>query len=394
VLAYVHFPYCLKKCPYCDFASYAKPRLDIDHAGYADAVIAELALRAPPKDGFEAELTSVFFGGGTPSLWDASELGRVLAQVKGAFRAVARDLEVTVECNPTSLDEAHASALLEQGVNRLSVGVQSLDASRLGFLGRLHDAEGGLSALVAARRGGFERVSADLIFGVQGGEPETPAHAAAEVDRVASMGITHVSAYGLTIEPGTQFGELSRKGRLPIATDDTIVESFFAIEDALAQHGLSHYEISNYAKPGEEARHNLGYWQGVDYVGLGCSAVGTLTQPALDAGGPKHAVRYKNHPDPGRYTRGALAGALALSETETLDAEALLRERIMLGLRLRVGIDLEQAGRDLGVLALTSERSTTIDRLVERGQIERVGERIAVTPGARALTDGIAAQLF
>lgn len=388
---YVHFPWCLKKCPYCDFVSFAKDRADIDHAGYADAVLAEIALRRAALEG--RPLKSVFFGGGTPSLWAPGELGRVLGAIlEASGSAPGRDdVEITVECNPTSLDEERARAFRDQGVNRLSVGVQGLDPERLRFLGRLHDADGGLASVEAALRSGMPRVSADLIYGVAtGAEAPSPTEAAAEVDRVAATGVTHVSAYSLTIEPGTQFGELARKGRLPIAPDDAVAEAFFAIEGMLEARGLAHYEISNYARPGDEARHNLGYWRGTDYLGLGCAAFGTIS----DAAG--HAVRYRNLPDPGRYAKAALAGEVAkLSESEeALDPETRLRERIMLGLRLRDGFDLEGSARELGVAAWTPERRRAADRLVARGDLTIEGGHLRLPTRARVYADGITAALF
>jgi oxygen-independent coproporphyrinogen-3 oxidase len=387
---YIHFPWCLKKCPYCDFVSFAKDRADIDHAGYADAVLAELALRRHELAG--RPLRSVFFGGGTPSLWSPSELGRVLRAVLEASGGESQgDVEITVECNPTSLDEDRARALRDVGVNRLSVGVQGLDPARLKFLGRLHDADGGLASVEAALRSGMPRVSADLIYGVAiGAEAPSAVESAAEVDRVAATGVTHVSAYSLTIEPGTQFGELARKGRLPIAPDDAVAEAFFAIEAKLEARGLAHYEISNYARPGEEARHNLGYWRGTDYLGLGCAAYGTIGNAT------GHAVRYRNVPDPTRYAAAARSGALAaiVESEEALDPETRLRERIMLGLRLRDGFDLEGAARELGIPAWTDDRRRAADRLIARGDLTVDDGHLRLPARARVYADGITAALF
>ncbi|KYF54629.1 coproporphyrinogen III oxidase, partial [Sorangium cellulosum] len=324
ITAYVHFPWCLKKCPYCDFVSFAKAREAIDHRGYADAVLAELRRRADALG--ERELRSVFFGGGTPSLWEPDEMGRVLAAITAAAGRLSPDLEVTVECNPTSLDEQRARAFRAIGVNRLSVGVQGLDAERLRFLGRLHDPDGGLGALAAALRSGMPRVSGDLIYGVAVGTAEQTREqgaeqAAAEARAVAATGVSHISAYSLTIEPGTSFGELARRGRLPLAADDGVADAFFAIDEALEAEGLAHYEVSNYAKPGHEARHNLGYWQGVDYVGLGCAAYGTVSRPdprwglrsaSAEDRGEAFAVRYRNVVSPERYMAAMAEGGEAI----------------------------------------------------------------------------------
>lgn len=391
ITAYVHFPWCLRKCPYCDFVSFAKAREAIEHRAYADAVLAELT-RWTPELG-RRELRSVFFGGGTPSLWAPGELGRVLSAVIAAAGRAAPDLEVTVECNPSSLDEERARALLEVGVNRLSVGVQGLDEARLHFLGRLHEPEGGLAALRAAIRAGVPRVSGDLIYGVASGAAERPREQAAEeaaneARAVARTGVGHVSAYSLTIEQGTQFGELARRGRLPLADDDGVADSFLAVEAALGAEGFLHYEVSNYARPGEEARHNLGYWTGLDYIGLGCAAVGTVRS----AGGA--AVRYRNLRSPDRYMAAALAGGDTADSKEPLDAETRLRERIMLGLRLRAGLDLERAAAELEIPAWTDARRRAADRLIRAGRLEIQGGRLTIPRTAWLLADGIAAELF
>ncbi len=385
-LAYVHFPYCLRKCPYCDFTSYKAEPTEIPHAKYADAVIRELDGHAERLRG--RRLATVFFGGGTPSLWEPEELGRVLAAIREAFGSEARELEITAECNPTSLDEGRASRLLRVGVNRLSIGVQSLDDDRLRFLGRLHDAQGGPAAIASAQRAGFARVSGDLIFGVEGGKQQSAEDARDEVARVADTGVGHVSAYGLTIEPNTQFGALAKRGKLPIAPDERLADSFLAVEAELGARGFEHYETSNYARPGQRARHNVGYWQGLDYVGLGCGAVGTLAGPDL------HAVRTKNTTDPERYMARALGGEDPVGSTESLDPETRMRERIMLGLRLADGIDLEEAGRSLGVPPLPPERARALEGLVKRRMVEVDGARVRVAAGARLFADGVAAELF
>lgn len=402
---YVHFPWCLKKCPYCDFVSYAEQPQQIEHERYANAVIAELERRAESLA--DRRLETVFFGGGTPSLWATSELGRVLDAIVRTATTVAPNLEVTAECNPTSLDGDKARALVDVGVNRLSIGVQGTDRERLEFLGRLHDPSGGLRAVEAAVKAGVPRVSADLIYGVAvpkegasarylAGTPtreQSPEEAAAEARRVAETGVTHVSAYSLTIEAGTRFGELARRDKLPIANEDVVTDSFFAIEEALGSMGLGHYEISNYAKPGDEARHNLGYWRGHDYLGLGCAAFGTVSGPGSKQSS-SWALRYRNTTDPMRYMRAALTGAHDVESEEALSPETRLRERIMLGLRLRAGFDLNEAASDLNEVVWTNQRRVAAKQLVERGKLEVNGDRLRIPQQAWVLADGIAAELF
>lgn len=382
---YVHFPWCLKKCPYCDFVSFATDPLAIDHGGYADAVLAEIEQRRAALEG--RTVATVFFGGGTPSLWAPAELGRVLTRLR-EIAVFEDDVEITVECNPTSLDEARARSLRDAGANRLSVGVQGLDRARLEFLGRLHDVDGGLLALRQALASGIERVSADVIYGVGGGRAESADEAAEEVGRVADTGVTHVSAYALTIEPSTVFGELSRKGSLPILPDETIADAFTAVRAALEARGFEHYEVSNYARPGHEARHNLGYWRGRDYVGLGCAAYGTVSE----AGG--RATRYRNRTDPEKYMAAARTGETTSGSAETLDGETRLRERIMLGLRVAEGVDLAASAEELGVVAWTDERRRAAEKLVKRGQLSIEGGRVKVPRSAWLFADGIAAEMF
>jgi len=402
---YIHFPWCLKKCPYCDFVSYAEQPQLIEHDRYADAVIAELERRSEALT--DKRLVTVFFGGGTPSLWSPKAMGRVLDAIVRSATNVTEDLEVTAECNPTSLDGEKARALMDVGINRLSVGVQGTDRERLEFLGRLHDPQGGLVAVEAAVRAGVPRVSADLIYGVAlpeagagarylAGGPvreQSPKEAAAEARRVAETGVTHVSAYSLTIEAGTRFGELSRRGKLPIADEDVVAEAFFAIEETLGSAGLEHYEISNYARPGDEARHNLGYWRGHDYLGLGCAAFGTISGGT--SGQPRAwAQRYRNLTDPARYMRAALAKETEVESEEALSPDTRLRERIMLGLRLRSGFDLAEAASELGEEVWPDARRQAAARLVARGKLEVDGDRLRIPRKTWVLADGIAAELF
>ena len=395
---YVHFPWCLAKCPYCDFVSYATEREDIDHAGYADAVLREAEGRARQlaARGRAMEIGSIFFGGGTPSLWEPRELGRVLDRLRAAF-PTRDNLEISVECNPTSLDTERARGLREVGVNRLSIGTQSLRAEQLKFLGRLHDPDGARRAIEAALGSGIARVSTDLIFGLPGQSTED---ARAQAEALAGTGLRHLSCYQLTIEPGTQFGERKKRGLLPMADEGVVADAFLEIEAALESRGLRHYEISNYAEPGEEARHNMAYWQGDEYVGLGCAAFGFARDEVPTAA--RAGLRWRNALDPKRYVEATTKmnddvlgeGDGVSMFSEVLDATALLRERIMLGLRLADGVDLTRAGQDLGLDPWTPERRKAIDRLAERGRITRAGDVLKIPRAAWLFTDDIAARLF
>ncbi|RLB52526.1 MAG: coproporphyrinogen III oxidase family protein [Deltaproteobacteria bacterium] len=383
---YVHFPWCLKRCPYCDFTTRKIDRGDVPHRAYADAIMRELEARGEGLG--ERRLTSVFFGGGTPSLWDAGELGRVLRGIRGAFgsperrggQSVDPEVEVTVECNPSSLDEAHAAALVEAGVNRLSVGVQSFDDERLRFLGRFHDSAGAVKALECALKDA-PRVSADLMFGTVNQDTVDD-----DLSRVLDLGIEHVSAYALTIEPGTQFGELHRKGRLQVASEEDYASMFRAAGERFSAAGWGHYEVSNYAVPGEESRHNQHYWRGGAYLGLGAAAVGCLDESE------GRARRWKNEGIGEDYIAGSQDGRFE-AESEDLDGEMIVREAIMLGLRTAEGVDLHRTAARSGVDPRAG-RGDAITRRVARGDLIDDGDRLRVPRERWILLDGIIADLF
>ena len=375
---YVHFPWCLAKCPYCDFVSYATPRESVPHEAYANAVLRELDTRASSFQ--ERQIASVFFGGGTPSLWDPLQLGRVLRGIRERLTCTV-DLEVTVECNPTSLDRERADALFNAGVDRLSIGTQSLDQKELSFLGRLHDPNGALAAIDGALGSRVPRVSTDLIFGLP---EQSPEQAASQAVTLADRGLRHLSCYQLTIEPGTRFGELAKRGRLPLADDGRVADAFLAIHEALTSRGLTHYEISNYAFAGQEARHNLGYWRGEEYLGLGCGAYGFARN---ETGG----VRWRNAVDPTEYLAH---GGDPTTSDEPLLPHQLLQERIMLGLRLATGFDLTEAGQDLGLDPWTNERKATVEALVTRGRLTRNENILRIPTASWLFTDDTAARLF
>lgn len=372
---YVHFPWCLQKCPYCDFASATIRRPEVPHTQYADAVLRELELRATLTGA--GPLESIFFGGGTPSLWEPRELGRVLRAIRAAFDSHDPDLEITVECNPSSLDQRRAAELREAGVNRISIGVQSLDAQRLRFLGRLHDGPGALAALRAALAE-MPRVSGDLMFGMP---EQTPEDFLVEVSQLLELGLTHLSVYALTIEPQTQFGELHRKGRLQLAKEDAYADTFVACEAKLAEHGFEHYEVSNYAKPGQTSRHNQHYWRGGDYLGLGCAAVGCIDKR-----------RARNRPQPAKYFAATDLETLE-EESEQLDAQALIREALMLGLRTSAGVDLRALETRTGVDPKRG-RERELAKHVERGHLAFEGDRLRVPHASWLRLDGIVTDLF
>jgi putative oxygen-independent coproporphyrinogen III oxidase len=379
---YVHFPWCLQKCPYCDFYSLATERPSIPHAAYADAVLRELERRAPELAD-PPPLGSVFFGGGTPSLWEPRELGRVLRRILELFPSRG-SVEITAECNPSSFDERRAGELADAGINRVSLGAQSLDAGRLAFLGRLHDGPGALAAVRTALRTGFSRVSTDLIFGVSGQSPDA---ARDEVRTVAELGPTHVSAYALTIEPGTRFGQLAKSKSLPLLGDELVARSFELVAETLAKEGFEHYEISNFAREGHHAEHNLAIWRGGTYVGVGAGAWGTVrTASGL--------LRYRNAPAVDRYQDATRAAPLweispLVSDAERIDPATSVVERLLLGLRLAEGVDLDAVSRETGVDVHTPSRERAIERLVREERLERDGTRVRIPERAWLFSDAV-----
>ncbi len=314
---YLHVPFCEKRCTYCDFSTGLLSRAVVER--WLDALEREMAWRGPSADGLA--FSSVYFGGGTPSALAPGDFDRVARALRGAF-AIDAGAEFTIEANPESVREARIDAWRASGVNRLSIGVQSFEPDELARLGRLHDAERPAEALRLARAAGIERLSLDLMFGF-------PGHDAARwertLDRALALGTGHVSAYAFIPEPGTELGNAIVRGDAHVADDDAQAALYERLVERCERAGLLAYETSNFARPGDECRHNLVYWLRRPYVGLGPSAHGFV------AGG-----RYGNPYDLGAWARAAHAGTLGGGETGT-PADAA-REILMLALRLDSGV--------------------------------------------------------
>ncbi len=378
---YVHFPWCLQRCPYCDFATEAISPARIPHEAYARAVVRELALREAALGAPLAPI-SLFFGGGTPSLWHRDALGAVVRAVTDRGPVG----EVTVECNPTSVDRDRASALRDRGVTRLSLGVQSLRDRHLRYLGRLHDADGALAAVRAAVAAGGLRVSADLMFGL---DAQRRDELVDDARTLVDAGVEHMSCYALTIESSTRFGELARKGRLPRLPDDDVADLYESLEGALGALGLAHYEVSNYARPGCGSEHNLAYWRGEAYLGLGAGAVGCV--PRDD--GSYAAERWRNAHDVPGYLAALERGELPPGETEALDAATRVREALLLGMRTAEGTDLAAWRRRAGVDPRAG-REALIAKQVARGNVIDEGAVLRIPAARWLLADDIVASVF
>ena len=321
---YVHWPFCLAKCPYCDFNSHVRER--IDQVRFAKALRRELATEAFRLG--RRRLTSVFFGGGTPSLMDPSTVAALLDDAAAWFDPVD-NLEITLEANPTSIEAGRLADYRAAGVNRVSIGIQSLDDTALRALGREHSAADAVAALALARRL-FPRVSFDLIYARPG---QNLTAWRKELRSALAIAADHLSLYQLTIEPATPFEALHRQGKLVLPDEDTATALYHATEEECAKAGLLGYEISNYARPGEESRHNLAYWRYSDYAGIGPGAHGRTM-----IGGSLHATRRHRAPEP--WAERVEQNGHGLTSDVQVPPSERAREALLMGLRLVEGIDL------------------------------------------------------
>ncbi len=374
---YVHWPFCKAKCPYCDFNSHVRHG-GVDQADFARALAADIAMQADRTPG--RRVTSIFFGGGTPSLMAPRTVETILSAIAAGW-AVAPDAEVTLEANPTSVEAENFAAYRAAGVNRVSVGVQSLDDSALKFLGRQHTAAEALKA-VAAARDAFERVSFDLIYA----RPRQTQEAwRDELNRALALGPDHISAYQLTIEPETAFFDLQQRGSLVVPDDDSAADLYGLTGDLCAAAGLAAYEVSNYAKPGAESRHNLLYWRYGEYAGVGPGAHSRLIE-----GGVRRAVDAIKSPELWRSTIAeGLSGhhsKRALSRDECAD------EMLLMGLRLAEGVSLERLAETGGEVPSQS----AIDALVDLGMLrhDRANAHIGATAEGRMVLNSVIAALY
>ena len=317
---YIHWPFCTSKCPYCDFNVHLRD--DVDHAQWRRALAAELAYFAECAP--DRTVTSVFFGGGTPSLMEPATAAACLDALARHF-SIATDCEVTLEANPE--DRERFAAFRTVGVTRLSLGLQSLEDHSLARLGRHHSGAEGETAVAAALRL-FPEVSCDLIYARPG---QTIAAWRTELGRVLALGTPHLSLYQLTVEPGTAFHREQRRGTLIVPDDDTAAGLFALSQELCEEAGLPAYEISNHAAPGHACRHNLVYWQGGDYLGIGPGAHGRIT-----LAGKRHATETLRHPE--TWLEAVAERGHGVASNEPLEREAAAAERLMMGLRLKEGV--------------------------------------------------------
>jgi oxygen-independent coproporphyrinogen-3 oxidase len=368
---YVHWPFCVSKCPYCDFNSHVRASFDQDE--WRDALLADLAHEATLLP--NRSLTSIFFGGGTPSLMEPATVEAVIAAARDHWRQ-DDDLEITLEANPNSAEAAKFADLARAGVNRISLGLQRFDDRSLAFLGRAHSANEGLRALEAAQSA-VERVSFDLIYALPG---DTEASWSASLERALALGTEHLSLYQLTIEPGTRFASMTARHEFEPLDADMAASLFELTQEGTASAGVPAYEISNHARPGAESRHNLAYWRYQDYAGVGPGAHGRRT-----------GMRTVRHRKPENFLSAVARNGHGLAEEEALTGIEATHEALVMGLRLAEGIVPGALAERLGVDRVVDDAA--VDRLAGLGFLERDGSRLKTTETGRLLLDSILAEI-
>jgi oxygen-independent coproporphyrinogen-3 oxidase len=375
---YLHIPYCQAKCPYCDFNSHAAsawPEEDYTHA-----LIAEMNHRAEQAPFKGNGVSTIFFGGGTPSLFQPASIRKILEAVEKAF-GIEREAEITLEANPGTVDQAKLSGFRSAGVNRLSFGAQSFSDATLTFLGRIHNAEETREAARMAHRAGFERLNLDLIFAVPG---QTRADVLHDIAEAAALGPDHLSAYNLTFEEGTVFFTEMRHGKIRPLESDEQADMFAAVREELPRRGYGMYEISNYARPGRECRHNLTYWHNETYLGIGAGAHNF----AREGGGGR---RWWNERNPARYIALATETGVAETGSESVEPRTAMGEYVFLNLRLRDGFALEDFKSRFGA-GFDQIFASRTARLFEGELLENREGRIRLTDRGLELADSVFAE--
>jgi oxygen-independent coproporphyrinogen-3 oxidase len=370
---YIHWPFCAKKCPYCDFNSHVRAGVDV--AAWQAALLADMRHEAALAGG--APLTSIFFGGGTPSLMPPALVAALLAEAERLW-GFDPAIEITLEANPSSVEAASFTALAAAGVNRVSLGVQSFDDATLRWLGRLHGGDEARRALAIAQAA-FARVSFDLIYALPDHSPE---QWEAELGEAIGHGTGHLSLYQLTIEPGTRFASDVRRGVFAPLDDDAAADLFALTQDMTQAAGLAAYETSNHARAGEESRHNLTYWRYQDYCGIGPGAHGRRAGRAT--------VRHKK---PENFLNAVAERGHGVAEERSLAPAEQAAEALLMGLRLAEGVDLAALGQRFGFERAGLVSEPALDRLRAMGLTWADGARIGVAPQGRSLLDALLAEL-
>ncbi len=377
---YIHIPYCESKCPYCDFNSYAVKGWP--EAEYTRALIAELQCRAVQAPWAGDTIRTIFFGGGTPSLFQPSSLARVLEEADRLF-GIQADAEITAEANPGTVDLAKLRGMRAAGLNRISFGAQSFNPKILQFLGRIHSAEQTVAAVEQTRVAGFAQLNLDLIFAVPGQDLDD---VAADVEKAVALRPDHISAYNLTFEEGTVFGTALKAGRMHQLPEEWQAAMYAMVRRELPRHGYAMYEISNYARPACEARHNLTYWRGQSYLAIGAGA------HSYAASGPA-GRRWWNERLPAAYIAKASETGTAEAGSETLDAAVSASEFAFLNLRLIEGLELRRFAERFGV-TLEERFGSRLERLIEGELLLREDGRVRLSERGLELADSVFAEFL
>ncbi|WP_374378341.1 radical SAM family heme chaperone HemW [Dongia sp.] len=375
---YIHWPFCKAKCPYCDFNSHVRER--IEEEAWRESYLKELSHFAAMVPG--RTVTSIFFGGGTPSLMQPGTAEAVIDAVARTWR-IANDIEITLEANPTSVETGKLREFRAAGINRISMGIQALNDADLKFLGRQHNQAEGLKALGLAAET-FDRFTFDLIYARPG---QTVAEWQAELTRALTFAADHISLYQLTIETGTVFEQSHARGDFELPSEDVQAELYELTADILGDAGMADYEISNYAKPGSESRHNLTYWRYGDYVGIGPGAHGRLTLEDR-----KMATR--QHRAPERWLEMVATQGHATRQFDEVDREARIAELTMMGLRLAEGIPLARFEAESGRTFADCVDPVRVKRLTEAGFLELGDGWLKATQAGRQRLDAVLAELL
>jgi oxygen-independent coproporphyrinogen-3 oxidase len=375
---YIHWPFCLAKCPYCDFNSHVRDQ--IPQARFRAMLRRELAWEAERLG--PRRLTSIFFGGGTPSLMEPETVADLIGDAYRLFQP-ADDIEITLEANPTSVEAGRFAALRDAGVNRVSVGVQSLDPAALRLLGRQHSAEQAITALETGRAV-FPRLSFDMIYARPG---QTLGAWRTELRQALALVADHLSLYQLTIEPGTKFEAMQRRGELALPDGETAAALYTATAEEAARFGLVGYEVSNYAVPGGESRHNLAYWRYHDYAGIGPGAHGRVTR------GDCTILATRRHRAPERWAGLVERHGHGMVEETVLQPIERAREMLLMGLRLAEGIALEAFAARTGVALDRALEPTVLQQALDEGYLEWRQDRLAATAEGRLRLDALLAAI-
>lgn len=370
---YIHWPFCLAKCPYCDFNSHVRER--VEHDRWQAGLLADMRHEHAVAGG--EKLDSIFFGGGTPSLMPPALVARLLDEAEKLW-GFSEGIEITLEGNPSSVEAGNYAALADAGVNRVSLGLQALDNETLRFLGRLHDASEGLQALEVAQKR-FSRVSFDLIYARPG---QTLDAWQAELERALSFGTGHLSLYQLTIEPGTRFATMVRQNQFEPLDEDACADMFALTREMTANAGLPAYEISNHARPGEESRHNLTYWRYQDYCGIGPGAHGR-----------RGGIATTRHRKPENWLEAIDAKAQGINEHRDLGCREQASEAMLMGLRLREGVDLDAMAARFGLTGAELCDPAKAAFYERQGLVRREGARLHVTEEGIPLLDGLLGEI-